>query len=166
MANRRVVYLGRPLSGFEAWKKDHREISLKMQLLEKALLNLLRNRTEEKDSPELHNDFLEALRKGVETHFRIEEQAIFPEIKKLSPETEALVKELILEHGTIRKGYRAGSETAQNSKERTDILLETAKTIETHIQKEEKYAYPLLEHMSQEQLKKITETAASLGYQV
>jgi iron-sulfur cluster repair protein YtfE (RIC family) len=87
--------------------EQHLEVFTKINLLERALLDLLQNRTTEymKGTASLQEDFLEAFRHGMILHFTVEEEALFPVLGKVGKKSETLVSELLDEHRSIMEKY-------------------------------------------------------------
>lgn len=78
-----MVHVGE-LNAWELLSKDHRRVLTKIQLLEEALVDLLRQRTTDLTQGKalkLEKDFLELFKVGVAQHIIVEEQALFPMLR-------------------------------------------------------------------------------------
>jgi hemerythrin-like domain-containing protein len=76
------------MSTWESLHKEHSEIFTKVNLLEKALIDLLQKRTER--TSDLQTDFLKAFEVGITLHFTVEEEALFPALRKKGKNAETL----------------------------------------------------------------------------
>jgi hemerythrin superfamily protein len=73
---------------------------------------------------------------------------------------------LLSEHKTINSKYFKLENIAKTSENPSKILSDLLKALSSHARKEEKLLPPLLRSLNEEQLKKIDEKTASLGYNV
>jgi len=158
--------------------KDHREILKKIQLLEKALINLLQDASLDAltDEKKLHGerlkvvkDFLKLYRHGVMHHFKIEEVALFPVLRNATTDAlcgDYIIEQLLIEHKTINSNYLELENIKKSSKNPTKILFELLNALSAHARIEEELLPPLVQSLSEEQMKRIDEKATSLGYNV
>ncbi len=156
------------MSTWESLHEQHLEVFTKINLLERALLDLLQNRTTEymKGTASLQEDFLEAFRDGMILHFTVEEEALFPVLGKVGKKSETLVSELLDEHRSIMEKYGKIMHTTAADENKNEILLELARELAKHGQKEEKTIPPLISQLTSEQLSSIDQSAKSLGYRL
>ena len=156
------------MSTWESLHEQHLEVFTKINLLERALLDLLQNRTTEymKGTASLQEDFLEAFRQGMILHFTVEEEALFPVLGKVGKKSETLVSELLDEHRSIMEKYSKIMHTTAADESKNEILLELARELAKHGQKEEKTIPPLISQLTSEQLSSIDQSAKSLGYRL
>ena len=134
--------------------------------MKEHLLDLLQNRTTEymKGTASLQEDFLEAFRDGMILHFTVEEEALFPVLGKVGKKSETLVSELLDEHRSIMEKYGKIMQTAAADENKNEILLELARELAKHGQKEEKTIPPLISQLTSEHLSSIDQGAKNLGY--
>jgi hemerythrin-like domain-containing protein len=86
--------------------KLHQEIFRKIQLLEEASLDLLSKKiARNQKSRKLEADFVKFFRIGVIQHFKVEETALFPVLKRNFKEAQPIVSELISEHKLMVNRY-------------------------------------------------------------
>ena len=156
------------MSTWESLHEQHLEVFTKINLLERALLDLLQNRTTEymKGTASLQEDFLEAFRHGMILHFTVEEEALFPVLGKVGKKSETLVSELLDEHRSIMEKYSKIMHTIAADENKNEILLELARELAKHGQKEEKTIPLLMSQLTSEQLSSIDQSAKSLGYRL
>lgn len=141
---------------------------MKMNILEKALVDLLQKHTDEQVEKTLEQQkaFLEAFRQGLSLHFTVEEKALFPEMKNVGQIAETLIDELLVQHQSIMGKYEGVTKPANTNKERRENLLSLVQELIAHTKKEEQFVYPLVKQMSQEQLQVVDRLAKQLGYQI
>jgi len=75
---------GSELSTWELLSREHYEVLSKIQLLEKASINLLKERTKDLalgKALKLQKDFLDLFKAGLMRHFMVEEEALFPMLR-------------------------------------------------------------------------------------
>jgi len=80
----------------------------------------------------------------IRVHFAAEEDLLFPGARKFA-ELIPLVEELMAEHGTLRKGFARAEVHALSAKS----LLAFAKSLSTHIRKEERHLFERLQQLLQ-----------------
>jgi DUF438 domain-containing protein len=156
------------LGTWESLHREHSEIFTRVNLLEKALIDLLQKRTTgylEKTSS-LQKDFLEAFERGMTLHFTIEQEALFPALRKKGKNAETLVDELLLQHRSIMEKYNEIVQASHTDEEKREVLLELARELAEHSRKEEISVPPIVAQMSFEQLREIDQEAKRLGYDV
>ncbi len=148
--------------------KQHVEVFIRINLLEKALFELLQNRTTEylKGTANIQEDFLEAFEHGMTLHFTVEEEALFPVLGKVEKKSETSISELLAEHKSIMEKYRKIRQTGAADKNRNEILLELVRELAKHGQKEEKTIPLLISQLTSEQLSSIDQNAERLGYRL
>jgi len=81
-------------------------------------------------------------------HFRAEEEALFPLVRAVVPESHAIIEELTKDHEWIR------SATAQLEKDTGlgKLIFDVGDLLERHIRREERELFPLFEqHISAEE---------------
>jgi Ethanolamine utilization protein EutJ (predicted chaperonin) len=154
------------LSTWESLHREHREIFTKVNILEKALLNLLQTNVagQLERTLNLQKDFLEAFERGITLHFRVEQEALYPEMRKLNEKAETLVDELLLEHRSIMEKYSVIMTGSSTVAEKKEIFLKMIKELAMYSQKEEEFVQPLVMRMSVEQLTIVDGIANRLGY--
>ena len=151
---------------WESLHKQHIEVFIKINLLEKAMLDLLQNRTTGylKGTTNLQEDFLEAFEQGMILHFAVEESALFPVLGKVEKKGETSISELLADHKSIMEKYSKIRQTTAGDKNKNDILLELIRELAKHSQKEEKTIPPLISQLTSEQLSSIDQSSKRLGY--
>lgn len=156
------------MSTWASLHEQHLKVFTKINLLERALLDLLQNRTTEymKGTASLQEDFLEAFRQGMILHFTVEEEALFPVLGKVGKKSETLVSELLDEHRSIMEKYSKIMHIIAADENKNEVLLELARELAKHGQKEEKTIPPLISQLTSEQLSSIDQSAKSLGYRL
>jgi len=158
-------------SKLDTWGSLHRqhvEVFIKINLLEKALLGLLQNRATGslKGTADMQEDFLEAFELGMTLHFTVEEKALFPVLEKVEKKGETLISELLAEHKSIMEKYWKIRHAGAADKNKNEILLELVRELAKHGQKEEKTLPPLISQLTSEQLSSIDQNAQRLGYRL
>jgi DUF438 domain-containing protein len=148
--------------------REHLEIFTRVHLLEKALIDLLQKHTDEyaEKTSDLQRDFLEAFEHGITLHFTVEEEALFPVLRKIGKNAGTLVDELLLQHRSIMKKYSTILQTVGADEAKKEILLKLVQELAAHSQKEEKSVPPIAAQMSLEQLREVDQAAKHLGYRV
>lgn len=156
------------LSTWESLHREHGEIFTRVNLLEKALVDLLQKHVAKKteNNLDLQRDFLEAFAHGIILHFTVEEEALFPELRKMGRHAETLVDELLLQHRSIVERYSMILQGSYTDGEKKEILLQMIRELAAHTQKEERFVQPIVRQMSLEQLKEVDQLANRLGYRV
>jgi len=158
------------LSAWKSLSTEHDEVLSKIQLLEKASIDLLRQRTKELSlakALKLQKDFLDMFRVGMTQHFMIEEEALFP-ILRIGGGNEAktLVSELLAEHRAMMEKYFKIKKGEGSAEDHGRLLLMMLKDLSAHSQKEENSIPPLMKRLNKEQLNRINEVARRLGYRL
>src|ERR1044071_4045221 len=74
-------------------------------------------------------------------HFRAEEEIVFPLLQGGTPETAALIQDLVAEHERIRTAERG----LQSETGLAKLLFDAGDLLERHIRKEERELFPLVE---------------------
>ena len=74
-------------------------------------------------------------------HFRAEEEALFPKLRELVPESAAMVDQLVREHRQIRDAVAQLGTNAGLSR----LVFDFGDLLERHIRKEERELFPLFE---------------------
>ena len=148
--------------------KQHVEVFIRINLLEKALLDLLQNRATGylEETANIQEDFLEAFEHGMTLHFTVEEKALFPILEKVEKKSETSISELLAEHKSIMEKYQKIRQTGAADKNKNEILLELVRELAKHGQKEEKTIPPLISQLTSEQLSSIDQSAERLGYRL
>ena len=151
---------------WESLQAEHLEIFQRVNLLEKALMDILQKHTTEymEKTSEQQMSFLEAFEQGVILHFTVEEKALFPALRRKGRTAETLVDELLLEHQSIMEKHSKIKQTAYAEEEKRKFLLELAQELAKHGLKEEMSIPPLVAQMDLEQLREIDQAAKVLGY--
>jgi hemerythrin-like domain-containing protein len=153
------------LGTWESLQKEHSEIFAKVNLLEKALLDLVQKRTtgHSEGTSNMQTDFLEAFQKGITLHFTVEEIALFPVMKRKGTNAETLVDELLFQHQSIMEKHNRIMQ-AYTDEEKRETLLRLAQELAEHTHKEDVSIPSVVAQMSPEQLREIDQTAKHLGY--
>jgi iron-sulfur cluster repair protein YtfE (RIC family) len=140
----------------------------KVNLLEKAMIDLLQKRAAEymKRTSDLQREFLEAFEHGITLHFAVEEEALFPVLRKTGKDAETLIGELLLQHQSIMKKYGSILHALGSEDEKNETLLKLVQELTSHNQKEEKEVPAIVTRISLEQLRGIDQVAKRLGYRV
>lgn len=158
--------------------KEHHEVLKKIQLLEAALISLLRDFSLgisekelklNKERLKVTKDFLKLYRCGVMQHFKIEESTLFPVLRGVKSDKlygRKIIEEFMLEHKAINSKYFKLKNIVKSAKNPLKILLELFKALSTHAKKEERLLPPLLRALDEKELRMIDEKAANLGYRV
>jgi hemerythrin-like domain-containing protein len=156
------------LGTWDSLHREHLEIFTRVNLLEKALIDLLQKHTDEyaEKTSDLQRDFLEAFEHGITLHFTVEEEALFPVLRKIGKNAGTLVDELLLQHRSIMKKYSTILQTVGADEAKKEILLKLVQELVAHSQKEEKSVPPIAAQMSLEQLREVDQAAKRLGYRV
>lgn len=153
---------------WESLQAEPSQIFTRVNLLEKALMDLLQKHTtgHMKRTSEMQRDFLEAFEQGITLHFTVEEQALFPALRKKGRDAETLVDELLLQHQSIMEKHSKIMQAAYTEEEKREILSELARELAEHGLKEEMSIPPIVERIGLEQLREIDQAAKGLGYHV
>lgn len=156
--------------------RDHHEILKKIQLIEAALISLLKDfssdtfEKELREKPlEIVKDFLKLYRLGIVQHFKVEEVALFPVLHSVTTSTltgDRVVEQLLSEHKTINSKYFKLKNITKSSKDPLKTLAELLKALSTHAEKEERLLPQLIRALDEKQLRMIDEKVANMGYHV
>jgi len=73
------------------------------------------------------------------SHFRAEEEVLFPLMRAAAPESAALLDDLLREHETFRQGVKALAAGTGVSK----LIFDLGDLLERHIRREERELFPL-----------------------
>ena len=165
-AEKKLLTEAARLGTWDVLHREHGEMFTKVNLLEKALIDLLqKHATDTEGTLDQQKAFLEAFEHGITLHFRVEEEALFPELKNTSKDAETLVNELLQEHSAIMKEYSQAL-TPQNDTEQKEALLKMLTELQAHNRKEERSVPPIITQLSFAQLGKVDQQARQLGYPV
>lgn len=86
-------------------------------------------------------EFREFFTRNLTNHFRAEEEALFPLMQTAVPNSQIILRELLLEHQEIRKAIPKLQAEAGLGK----IIFDLGDLLEGHIRKEERELFPLFE---------------------
>lgn len=81
-------------------------------------------------------------------HFKIEEEVLFQHVKNLDPELDELINEISAEH----KNFYELIEIIRNNRESSEILMEFGKFLESHIRKEERVLFEMIQKIAPDSL--------------
>jgi hemerythrin-like domain-containing protein len=103
-------------------------------------------------------EFLDFLAREVVTHFRIEEEALFPELAQVTWIANGPLRVMDAEHAAFRDLLAAG--TAARDRDATDIAIaaarDLARLLRAHIAKEDDVLFPMaLEALDAEQWRRV-----------
>ena len=79
--------------------------------------------------------------KNLESHFRAEEEVVFPLLRSSASESRPLIEDLVQEHGEIRRLVARLQDAPGLSK----VLFDLGDILERHIRREERELFPLFE---------------------
>jgi hemerythrin-like domain-containing protein len=86
-------------------------------------------------------EFRDFFAKNLTQHFRAEEEALFPPLRALMPDSEPLLNQLVGEHQQIRAAIsNLEAETGLGK-----VIFDLGDLLERHIRKEERELFPLFE---------------------
>ena|SRR5215831_2123817 len=86
--------------------------------------------------------------KNLVPHFRAEEEALFPAMRRVVPECDEMIGELIKDHERIRSATTALDKDTGLGK----VVFDLGDLLERHIRREERELFPLFEkHLSAEE---------------
>jgi hemerythrin-like domain-containing protein len=109
-------------------------------------------------------EFRDFFAQNLTNHFRAEEEALFPPLRALMPDSEPIINQLVREHQEIRSAIpNLEIETGLGK-----VIFDLGDLLERHIRKEERELFPLFEQRADhfdaaavgEQIKTILESAA------
>ena len=86
-------------------------------------------------------EFREFFANQLVPHFRAEEEVLFPQMRVLVPESEAIIEQLIRDHQQIRAAIPQLQSEAGLGK----LVFDVGDLLERHIRKEERELFPLFE---------------------
>jgi len=84
-------------------------------------------------------------------HFKIEEEVLFQLVKNLDTELDRLIEEIINEH---KKFYELIDNIKKN-KRSSEILIEFGKFLESHIRKEERVLFEMIQKIADDSLMRV-----------
>jgi len=154
------------LNTLDIIRKDHRIIAEKIQLLEKALLKILKERASNIEFTNSVEEFLKFFRIGIIQHFKVEETALFPVLQNAFKDKKPLIEELLSEHKKIIDEYLSFYTVRENRNNRREKLAKLLRELSNHAKKEESLLPSLVKMLDDEMLKKIDKVARKLGYPV
>ncbi len=116
------------------------------------------------DSPqEQAGDTVRFFHSKLATHFRAEEEALFPLIHKTLPQAESLLNTLIAEHAEMRTQAQALEQTASDTAVLTTQLKAFGDLLERHVRSEERELFPLFEaSLPEDEAEQLKDTIAQL----
>ncbi len=86
-------------------------------------------------------EFRDFFAKNLTNHFRAEEEALFPPLRALMPNSEPIINQLLREHQEIRSAItNLEAETGLGK-----VIFDLGDLLERHIRKEERELFPLFE---------------------
>ncbi len=98
------------------------------------------------DSPqEQAEDTIRFFHNNLATHFRAEQEVLFPLIHSTLPQAESLLDTLIAEHAAMRTQVGALEQTAPDTETLTAQLKAFGDLLERHVRCEERELFPLFE---------------------
>src|SRR5262249_17380949 len=74
-------------------------------------------------------------------HFRAEEEALFPVMREVVPESDALIEELTKDH----EGIRSATAQLEKATGLGKLIFDVGDLLERHIRREERELFPLFE---------------------
>jgi iron-sulfur cluster repair protein YtfE (RIC family) len=86
-------------------------------------------------------EFLDFYATELDSHFRAEEEILFPEMRMRVPKSSQLIDELLRDHETIRRAVprlEGGTELGK-------LIFDLGDLLERHIRREERELFPLFE---------------------
>jgi iron-sulfur cluster repair protein YtfE (RIC family) len=112
-------------------------------------------------------EFREFFAHNLVNHFRAEEEVLFPQMRELVPDSEAMIDQLVREHEQIRSAIpNLDAERAL-----AKLVFDLGDLLERHIRKEERELFPLFEEHADrfdvetvgERIRNILDSAPSLS---
>lgn len=108
-------------------------------------------------------EFRDFFAKNLTNHFRAEEEALFPPLRALMPDSEPIINQLVREHQEMRLVIP----NLEAEKGLGKVIFDLGDLLERHIRKEERELFPLFEQHADrfdaaavgEQIKTILESA-------
>jgi hemerythrin-like domain-containing protein len=152
------------MSTWNLVSRQHQGLLRKIQLLEEASLDLLSKKIAYEESHKLAEDFMKFFRVGVIQHFKIEEEALFPILRRNFKDAEPLISELIAEHKTMINKYFELQDDKNLKLSKPEDLTGLLRDLSEHARKEESSLPQLIASLDEGQLKKIDDLARRLGY--
>jgi iron-sulfur cluster repair protein YtfE (RIC family) len=167
LAEKKLLLEAARMGTWDVLHREHGEMFTKVNLLEKALIDLLQKHATDTDGTvDQQKAFLEAFEHGITLHFTVEEEALFPELKKTGKDAATLVSELLQEHRSILQKYSQITQVSPRDAEKQGILLKMLTELQAHNRKEERTVPPIITQLSFAQLGKVDQAAKRLGYPV
>lgn len=144
------------MSTLETLNEEHNKVFKKIQLIETVQIRSLRQTLE--DYPDFVKEFSQFVRNVLLFHFKIEEEAVFPVLKK---KVEPLViKNLLFDHENIVRVFREYLEHVKDFDLSIQILKQLLNYLDIHAQKEDRLFSSII--LSDEESKKIDKIAKSV----
>ena len=109
------------------------------------------------DSPqEQAEDTIRFFHNNLARHFRAEEEALFPLIRKTLPQADLLLDTLIAEHAEMRTQVGALEPTATDAQTLNAQLKAFSEVLERHVRCEERELFPLFEaHLPEDEAERL-----------
>ena len=86
-------------------------------------------------------EFRDFFTQNLTNHFRAEEEALFPPLRALMPDSEPIINQLLREHQELRSAMpNLEAETGLGK-----VIFDLGDLLERHIRKEERELFPLFE---------------------
>jgi iron-sulfur cluster repair protein YtfE (RIC family) len=101
-------------------------------------------------------EFLDFYATELDSHFRAEEEILFPEMRMRVPKSSQLIDELLRDHETIRRA----APRLEGGTELGKLIFDLGDLLERHIRREERELFPLFEQHAGEV------DAAKIGAQI
>jgi hemerythrin-like domain-containing protein len=117
----------------------HHGLALALRCRKQALGQL--RPTGMKGLKERAGEFREFFANNLVPHFRAEEEVLFPQMRALVPESEAIIEQLIRDHQQLRAAMPQLEGEAGLGK----LVFDLGDLLERHIRKEERELFPLFE---------------------
>ena len=141
------------MSTIETLNEEHNEVFKKIQLIETVQIRSLRTTLDK--YPEFVKEFSQFVKTVLLYHFKVEEEALFPALKKI---VEPLViQNLLFDHENIVRVFREYLEHVKDFDLSIQILKQLLNYLDIHAQKEQRLFSSV--NLSDEELKKIDEMA-------
>ena len=87
------------------------------------------------------SEFRDFFTQNLTNHFRAEEEALFPPLRALMPDSEPIINQLLREHQELRSAMpNLEAETGLGK-----VIFDLGDLLERHIRKEERELFPLFE---------------------
>ena len=141
------------MSTLKTLNEEHLEVFKKIQLIETVQIRSLRKTLDE--YPEFVKEFSKFVKTVLLYHFKVEEEALFPALKKIIE--PLVIKNLLFDHENIVRVFREYLEHVKDFDLSIQILKQLLNYLDIHAQKEERLFSSVI--LSDEELKKIDEMA-------